>query len=267
MKLLSKFESVPRSKLNKIAIALSIFTILWNLAEGVVSVFFGAENESVSLVFFGIDSFVEVTSSCVVLWRFLRKESNIHEENPKDNLIAIERKSTFAIGILFVILAIGTFADAIVTLVRNGKPDTTISGLIISSVTIFIMALLWLMKFSIAKLLNSSTMMSDSKCTLSCIQITLVLFLGSLIYSVWNDGWWIDSVAALILGLLFAKEGIGMILWAKSKDFDGGCCKNDSIKNNNRDADSNCCNDCDNEECKITITSEKIVDNDNIKEE
>ncbi|CAG8781185.1 6860_t:CDS:1, partial [Racocetra persica] len=97
MKLLSKFESVPRSKLNKIAIALSIFTILWNLAEGVVSVFFGAENESVSLVFFGIDSFVEVTSSCVVLWRFLRKESNIHEENPKDNLIAIERKATFAI--------------------------------------------------------------------------------------------------------------------------------------------------------------------------
>ncbi|CAG8598534.1 10659_t:CDS:2 [Cetraspora pellucida] len=195
MKLLSKFESLSRSKLNKIAIVLSILTILWNLAEGVVSVCFGAENESVSLVFFGIDSFVEVTSS---------------------------------------------FADAIVTLVRNGKPDTTISGLIISSVTIFFMALLWLMKFSIAKLLNSSTMMSDSKCTLSCIQITLVLFLSSLIYSVWNDGWWIDSVAALILGLLFSKEGIGMILWAKSKDFD---------------------------ECKITITSEKIVDNNNIKEE
>ncbi|RIB24834.1 Co/Zn/Cd cation transporter-like protein, partial [Gigaspora rosea] len=211
-------------KLIKVAIFLSIITILWNLIEGAVSVFFGVEKESVSLVFFGINSFVEVTSSCVVLWRFLKKESDFKKEDSVDHLIAIERKATIVIGILFVILAIGTFADAIVTLVKNGKPDTALAGLIITSVSIFFMLFLCLTKFLIAKLLNSSTMMSDAKCSLSCMQITLVVFFGSLIYSFWNGGWWIDSACALILGILFAKEGIEMILWAKSKNFDGGCC-------------------------------------------
>ncbi|CAG8676508.1 6846_t:CDS:1 [Gigaspora rosea] len=264
MKLPSKIESLSRSKLIKVAIFLSIITILWNLIEGAVSVFFGVEKESVSLVFFGINSFVEVTSSCVVLWRFLKKESDFKKEDSVDHLIAIERKATIVIGILFVILAIGTFADAIVTLVKNGKPDTALAGLIITSVSIFFMLFLCLTKFLIAKLLNSSTMMSDAKCSLSCMQITLVVFFGSLIYSFWNGGWWIDSACALILGILFAKEGIEMILWAKSKNFDGGCCKNDSIKNNNRD--DKCCeglNDCNNKECKITISSEKNSNEDN----
>ncbi|CAG8697788.1 23736_t:CDS:2 [Cetraspora pellucida] len=240
MKLLSKFETLPRLKLIKIAIFLSILTILWSLAEGVISVFFGTENESVSLIFFGIDSLVEVTSSSVVLWRFLKKESSVQKENTENNLISVEKNSTIVIGILFVILAIGTFTDAIITLAKNGKPNTSISGLIISSVTISFMIILWFVKFSIAKQLNSSAMMSDAKCSLSCIQIAFILFLGSLIYSVWRNGWWVDSAAALILGLLFAKEGIGMILWAMSKDFD---------------------------ECKITVISENIVDKDNVKEE
>ncbi|CAG8758251.1 25787_t:CDS:1 [Dentiscutata erythropus] len=251
-----KLTSLSRLKLINIAIFLSILTILWSLAEGTVSVFFGAEHESVSLLFFGINSFVEVASSCVVLWRFLKKGSGFHKEGSTDNLIAIERKATIVIGTLFAILAIGTFADAIYTLVKNGKPDTALAGLIISSISIFFMALLWFSKLLIAKLLNSSSMMSDAKCTLSCIKVTLVIFFGSLIYSVWSGGWWIDSASALILGLFFAKEGIEMILWAKSKDFDGGCCKNDSVKNNNRD-DNYCgsINDCNNKECKITISS------------
>ncbi|CAG8503820.1 3669_t:CDS:1 [Racocetra fulgida] len=267
MKFLSKFESLPRSKLIKIAIFLSIITLLWSLAEGVISVFFGTENESVSLVFFGINSLVEVTSSCVVLWRFLKKESGHHKEYPKDNLIAVERKATIVIGILFVILAIGTFSDAIYALAKNRKPDSSLSGLIISSVTICFMILLWFMKFLVAKQLNSSAMMSDAKCSRSCIQIAFVLFLGSLIYLVWNGGWWADSTAALILGLFFAKEGIGMILWAMHEDFNGGCCKSDSNKNNNCDANSNCCNDSNNKECEITIASEQVADKDNIKEE
>ncbi|CAG8684842.1 14925_t:CDS:1 [Cetraspora pellucida] len=267
MKLLSKFETLPRLKLVKIAIFLSIITILWSLAEGVISVFFGKENESVSLIFFGIDSLVEVTSSCVVLWRFLKKESSVQKGNSVNNLISIERKSTIIIGILFVILAIGTFTDAIITLAKNGRPNTSKSGLIISSVTICFMVILCVIKFSIAKQLNSSAMMSDAKCSLSCIQIAFVLFLGSLIYSVWSSVWWVDSAAALILGIFFAKEGIGMILWAMSKDFDGGCCKNNSIKNNNCDSDSNCQNDCNDKECKITVISENIVDKDNVKEE
>ncbi|KAJ3062501.1 hypothetical protein HK102_008746, partial [Quaeritorhiza haematococci] len=40
-----------------------------NNAEGVVSVYFGLSEDSISLLFFGLDSFVEVGSAFLVLWR------------------------------------------------------------------------------------------------------------------------------------------------------------------------------------------------------
>ncbi len=49
---------------------LEYFTIGWNALEGLVAVVAGAIAGSISLVGFGIDSFIEVTSGSVLqLWR------------------------------------------------------------------------------------------------------------------------------------------------------------------------------------------------------
>src|SRR2546421_1000230 len=48
---------------------LEYFTIVWNALEGLVAVVAGALAGSISLVGFGIDSFIEVTSGTVLLWR------------------------------------------------------------------------------------------------------------------------------------------------------------------------------------------------------
>ena len=48
---------------------LEYFTIAWNTVEGLVAVVAGAFAGSISLVGFGIDSFIEVTSGVAVLWR------------------------------------------------------------------------------------------------------------------------------------------------------------------------------------------------------
>src|SRR5213593_158609 len=48
---------------------LEYFTIAWNSLEGIVAVVAGAIAGSISLVGFGIDSFIEVTSGSVLLWR------------------------------------------------------------------------------------------------------------------------------------------------------------------------------------------------------
>src|ERR1700704_1854088 len=45
------------------------FTIAWNALEGLVAVVAGAVAGSISLVGFGTDSFIEVTSGSVLLWR------------------------------------------------------------------------------------------------------------------------------------------------------------------------------------------------------
>ena len=48
---------------------LEYFTIAWNTLEGLAALVAGALAGSISLVGFGIDSFIEVTSGGVLLWR------------------------------------------------------------------------------------------------------------------------------------------------------------------------------------------------------
>ena len=48
---------------------LEYFTIAWNAVEGLVAIGAGMIAGSISLVGFGIDSFIEVTSGSVLLWR------------------------------------------------------------------------------------------------------------------------------------------------------------------------------------------------------
>lgn len=48
---------------------LEYFTIAWNSLEGLVALVAGALAGSISLVGFGIDSLIEVTSGGVLLWR------------------------------------------------------------------------------------------------------------------------------------------------------------------------------------------------------
>jgi hypothetical protein len=63
---------------------LEYFTIAWNALEGVVAVVAGAIAGSISLVGFGIDSFIEVTSGSVLPWRMsVDAEVHRHELNER----------------------------------------------------------------------------------------------------------------------------------------------------------------------------------------
>ena len=59
-------------RLQRFALGISILSILYNAAEGAVSVALGFDSKSRSLIFFGIQSAIEVASACIVTWRFAR---------------------------------------------------------------------------------------------------------------------------------------------------------------------------------------------------
>src|SRR6478736_1050431 len=77
---------------------LEYFTIAWNALEGLVAVVAGAVAGSISLVGFGIDSFIEVTSGSVLLWR-MSVDSDVHlrERN--------EKRALRFVGACFLLLA------------------------------------------------------------------------------------------------------------------------------------------------------------------
>ncbi|MGF1924704.1 MAG: cation diffusion facilitator family transporter [Bacteroidia bacterium] len=203
---------------NNVAICISTVSFFYNFLEGGVSVYFGEVSDSISLFFFGVQSFVELLSSLIVLWKVMTSYAN------NSSQIRREKISTLIIGVLFVFLAIGTLISGILSLINRSYPVTTMPNIIISSIATILMLSLWMTKKKIARELNSSTIQSDAQCSFACIRITSLLLFGSIVFHFWNQAWWIDAAVAIILSLFFATEGTQMIRWASSENFTGGCC-------------------------------------------
>jgi hypothetical protein len=51
---------------------LALFTIIYNIAEGLIAVWMGAADETLALFGFGVDSFIEVISA-IGVWHMLRR--------------------------------------------------------------------------------------------------------------------------------------------------------------------------------------------------
>ena len=85
------------------------------------------------------------------------------------------------------------------------------------------MVFLWRAKLRVAQALDSATVAADAACSRACIQLSAVLFVGSLVFLLAPALWWVDAAAALALSLLIAREGWDMVRAARSPAFTGGC--------------------------------------------
>jgi divalent metal cation (Fe/Co/Zn/Cd) transporter len=214
-------DAVGKNRWVRRAQGLALFTIAYNLIEGVVSVGFGIEEASWALLGFGMDSFVEVGSAAFVLWRFqgtLRSQGG-----PAPQEIEREKKASMAIAFLFVILALATMGGATHQLTTTSHPDTTWPGVIVAGLSLSFMFALWRAKLRVAAELNSRVMASDAACSLACIKLSTILLVGSLLFALFPTLWWVDAVAALVLGLFIGTEGWEMLKAARQPDFTGGC--------------------------------------------
>jgi len=183
------------------ALWLALFTIFYNLAEGLVSVFFGAQDQALTLFGFGVDSFIEVMSGIGILAMVLRIQRN--PDTPRSRF---ERTALRVTGISFYLLAAGLAVTAIYNLFTAHKPTTTLPGLIISLVSIAAMWLLVLGKRKVGRSLESAPILADANCTLVCIYMSLVLLVSSLIYQFTGFGF-VDSLGALGLIYFSVNEG------------------------------------------------------------
>jgi divalent metal cation (Fe/Co/Zn/Cd) transporter len=159
-----------------------------------------------------VDSVIEVASALLVLWKLL-DHGNLQRE----------RKATLTIGRLFLFLAAGIGGGAILQLTAQRHPPTTVPGLVISALSLACMAFLWQAKLRAARALDSATLEADATCSLACLQLSVVLGIGSLVFLLSPTLWWVDAVAALGLALLIGREGLGMVRAARSATFTGGC--------------------------------------------
>jgi len=180
---------------------LAIFTVFYNIAEGLISIFFGISDEALTLFGFGVDSFIEVMSGAGILAMVIRIQ-----QNPNTSRTRFEITALRVTGTAFYLLVLGLGATAIYNFFTGHKPATTLPGLIISIISIAMMWILVTGKRRVGRALNSTPILADANCTMVCIYMSIVLLASSLIYKLTGFGF-IDSIGALGLIYFSVKEG------------------------------------------------------------
>jgi len=201
------------------ALWLALFTIFYNLMEGLISISFGISDEALTLFGFGVDSFIEVMSGLGILAMVLRIRQN--SDIPRSQF---EKTALRITGASFYLLALGLAATAMYNLFTMHKPETTLPGLIISFISIAVMWLLVINKRKVGRALKSQPILSDANCTMVCIYMSVILLASSLIYEFTGFGF-VDSLGAL--GLIYFSYSEGREAFEKAAGMED-CCDNET---------------------------------------
>ncbi len=179
---------------------LEYFTIAWNSLEGLVAVVAGAIAGSISLVGFGIDSFIEVTSGSVLLWR-MSVDADVQRRERN------ERHALKIVGACFLALAVYISYESVMDLWSKKAPEHSIPGIVLACVSLIVMPLLSRAKRNVGSALGSAAMHADAKQTEFCTYLSGILLAGLLLNAFFGL-WWADPAAALIMVPIIAREGI-----------------------------------------------------------
>jgi divalent metal cation (Fe/Co/Zn/Cd) transporter len=195
--LLARTEIAQRGK------RLEYFTIGWNSFEGLVAIISGAMAGSISLVGFGVDSFIEVTSGAALLWRMSVDADRYRREK-------IEQISLRIVGICFLALAVCLTYEAGGDLLKRRSPERSIPGIVLACISLVVMPILSRAKRRVGTGLKSAAMHADAKQTEFCTYLSAIL-LGGLLLNAAFGLWWADPLAGLVMVPIIAKEGISAL--------------------------------------------------------
>lgn len=201
----------------KVAFGLAIFTISYNILEGLVSMWFGYSDETLTLFGFGVDSFIEVMSGIGIAVMIMRIR-----QNPKSSKSGFEIKALKITGTAFYLLSAGLLAGIVSNLINHQKPETTFWGIVISLVSIAVMVWLMNAKKKIGEQLDSEPILADANCTKVCVYMSVVLLVSSLIYQ-FTGFIYADVIGAA--GLIYFSVAEGKEAFDKAKGKECDCCK------------------------------------------
>jgi divalent metal cation (Fe/Co/Zn/Cd) transporter len=188
-------------KLIRTAIILSLITIFYNIAEGVVSIWFGAGDETLALLGFGVDSFVEVISGIGIAHLVFRMK--FAKVQTRDEFEKTALKIT---GTAFYLLTAGLVIGSVLNIIYDVKPSTTIPGIIIAAISILTMYWLMSSKLKVGKALNSDAIIADANCTKTCFYLSFILLAASGLYELFHIAYF-DIIGSLGIAYFAFKEG------------------------------------------------------------
>jgi divalent metal cation (Fe/Co/Zn/Cd) transporter len=181
------------------ALRLEYFTVGWNTLEGAIALTAGILAGSIALVGFGLDSYLEVASGAVLIWR-LRTHGDEGEEE------TAEKRAILVVGVTFLALALYVTYESIRKLMLQELPAESLVGILLAIVSLIVMPVLAWQKKKVAAQIHSRALAADALETLACSYLSFTLLIG-LGLNAWLGWWWADPLAALAMVFFLVREG------------------------------------------------------------
>ncbi len=197
----SKPLPVERPALLRRGKGLEVFTIGYNVVEGLVAIAAGLLAGSVALTGFGVDSVIEVTSGVLLWWR-LRAELGSAPLGP-----SVEGRAARGAGLLLLLLSAYLLADSVRHLLTGARPEASAVGMALTLLSLVVMPLLARAKLRTAAALESRALRADAHQTVVCAWLSATTLAG-LALNALLGWWWADPVAALAMVPLIVREGL-----------------------------------------------------------
>jgi divalent metal cation (Fe/Co/Zn/Cd) transporter len=179
---------------------LAWFTIIWNTIEGLVGIGSGIAAGSIALIGFGVDSYVEVLSGAVVLWRVSK------ERHGQELSEAAEHRALRIIATTFFALAVGVTIESVRKLATGEHPSASAVGVALTVVSLIVMPLLARAKRKVGRQLGSRALQADATETVLCVWLSAIVLSGLVLNAAFG-WWWADPLAALGIVYVAATEG------------------------------------------------------------
>jgi divalent metal cation (Fe/Co/Zn/Cd) transporter len=202
-----------RARLLRHGLLLEYLTVGWNIVEGLIAIGAGIASGSVTLVGFGLDSFIESISGGVLIWR-LREE---HRGATEERIELVERRAEWLVGVAFLVLAAYVTFEALRSLIGGAAPDASPVGIVLTAVSIPVMLWLASAKRRTGEALGSRALIADSKQTRACWYLSVVALAGLAANAVLG-WWWADPLAALGIAVILVREGLEAVRGEDDED-------------------------------------------------
>ena len=206
--------SPTRSQLVQYALRLEVFTIGWNVVEGIVAVLAATVAGSVALLGFGIDSFVESASGAVPDLALPAEKAGGRSQA---NIQALDERAHKLVAFALFALAVYVAIDACSTLWNRERPDSSPLGIAVTALSLGVMWWLAREKRRAALALGSRALEADSFQTTACWWLSLIVLAGVGLNALFG-WWWADPFAAL--GMIWFLVREGRQAWSGADD----CC-------------------------------------------
>lgn len=163
----------------------------------------GYAADSIALTGFGIDAALRAAFAGITAWQLgrpFRGKMRLHD------YAVHERRGLFVTGVSFFLLALYVLHESGSRLYYSQKPDSSITGIVISVLLCTSAVILSVLKFRRKRRPENSSARTASSMTAQSAYLSVVLLLG-LFFHFSRNWWWADPAAALLMIPVMARSG------------------------------------------------------------